>query len=125
MIRARLIDWLVAPRLTGLLAFACFMVMLAVPAIIRVGLEGSVTGCEFTPFLPFVLIAAVLLRWWQAALVSAFAVAILGGLFPWPGTLPCARAMLHFRRGNVFCFVHDDHRHRDPSQAWSHSFPQP
>lgn len=40
-----------------------------------------VTGCEFTPFLPFVLIAAILLGWRSATMVALASVAILGGLF--------------------------------------------
>jgi hypothetical protein len=62
-----------------------------IPTIVRVAVGGVVTGCEFTPYLPFVLISAILLRWWQAAGVALVPVAILGGMFG--GTpafaLPC------------------------------------
>jgi len=44
-------------------------------------MAGVVTGCEFTPYLPFVLLSAILLRWWQAAAVAVTSVAIMGGLF--------------------------------------------
>ena len=47
-------------------------------------IDGVATGCEFTPYLPFVLVSAVLLRWWQAALIALFSVAILGLLFMGP-----------------------------------------
>lgn len=49
--------------------------------MIRLAVNGVVTGCEFTPYLPFVLLGAVLLRWWQAGIVALGSVAVLGGLF--------------------------------------------
>lgn len=88
MVRARLNRWLQAPRLTGWVAFFCAMALLAFPTMIRAAVHGTVTGCEFTPFLPFVLISAVLLRWWQAALLSIVFVAVLGGLFLGPSHYP-------------------------------------
>ena len=60
------------------LAFAIFAI--GVPTIIRIGMDGMVEGCEFTPFLPFVLLSAIFLRWWQAAgvaLASVLAVQIV------------------------------------------------
>ena len=54
---------------------------LAIPTIIRAAVAGVVTGCEFTPYLPFVFICAFLMRWWQAGAVALTSVAILGGLF--------------------------------------------
>lgn len=54
---------------------------LAIPTIIRAAVDGVVTGCEFTPYLPFVFICAFLMRWWQASAVALTSVAILGGLF--------------------------------------------
>lgn len=53
----------------------------AIPTAIRAAIDGVVTGCEFTPYLPFVLLAAILIGWWQAALVALASVAVLGGLF--------------------------------------------
>jgi hypothetical protein len=52
--------------------------------VVRAAVSGVVQGCEFTPYLPFVLAAAILLRWWQAGLVAAACVATLGGLFVGP-----------------------------------------
>jgi hypothetical protein len=59
-----------------------------------------VTGCEFTPYVPFVFLSAVVLRWWQASLVALASVAILGGLFegsllhPLPCFIPAAATFL-------------------------------
>jgi hypothetical protein len=81
MFRAALTRCLQAPPVTGWLAFAFALVALWIPTIIRLSVSGVVTGCEFTPYLPFVLFCAILLRWWQASGVALAAVAILGGLF--------------------------------------------
>lgn len=63
------------------------------PTIVRHALHGTVVGCEFTPYLPFVLFSAILLGWWQAGLVALAAVAILGGMFAAPTNghvdMPC------------------------------------
>jgi len=37
----------------------------------------TVSGCEFTPYLPFVFLSAFLLRWWQAAGVAIASAAIV------------------------------------------------
>ena len=81
MFRASLNRWLRAPFLTGWLALLCGIGSVALPTIVRAGVDGAVTGCEFTPYLPFVLISAVLLGWWQAGVVALASVAVLGGLF--------------------------------------------
>src|SRR3954463_5610348 len=73
--------WLRAPLLTGRTAFFCAMLALLLPTLVRAAVSGVVTGCEFTPYLPFVLACAILLRWWQAAAVALASVAIVGGLF--------------------------------------------
>jgi len=49
--------------------------------MVRAAVDGVVTGCEFTPYLPFVLITALALGWWQAGAVALASAAILGGLF--------------------------------------------
>jgi hypothetical protein len=51
-----------------------------VPTLCRAALGGELTGCEFTPYVPFVLLSAIVLRWWQAAAVAAASAAIMGGL---------------------------------------------
>jgi hypothetical protein len=81
MIRAGLNRWLQAPVATGWVALACALGAIAVPTLVRAALNGVVTGCEFTAYLPFVLFSAIALRWWQAEIVALESVAILGGLF--------------------------------------------
>ena len=76
--------WLLQPPMAGRLALLCGVILLALPTVIRAALDGIVTGCEFTPYLPFVLLSAILLRWWQASLVALASVAILGLLFIGP-----------------------------------------
>ena len=73
-----------APLLSGRLALLAGIIAVGVPTSIRVAVSGVVTGCEFTPYLPFVLLSAILLGWRPAALVALAAVAILGGLFGGP-----------------------------------------
>ena len=67
------------------------MVMIALPTIARAAINGTVTGCEFTPYLPFVLISAILIGWWQASAVALVSVAILGGLFVAPPVVQLER----------------------------------
>jgi hypothetical protein len=67
--------------LAGSLALLTALLLVALPTAIRAVVHGSVTGCEFTPYLVFVLIGALLLRWWLAGAVALSAVAIMGGYF--------------------------------------------
>ena len=84
MVRRHLTRWLGAPIINGKLALICGILAVALPTAVRAAVHGSVTGCEFTPFLPFVFLAAILIGWWQAGLVALASVAILGGLFVGP-----------------------------------------
>lgn len=81
MLRAELVRRLRALPLQGRLALLAGVACVAFPTAIRAAGSGVVTGCEFTPYLPFVFLASVVLRWWQAGLVTLAAVAILGGSF--------------------------------------------
>src|SRR3954451_7857007 len=85
--------WLRAPLLTGRTAFFCAMLALLLPTVVRAAVNGVVTGCEFAPYLPFVLLCAALLPWWQAAAVALGSVVILGGILEGPPGhmigLPC------------------------------------
>jgi hypothetical protein len=94
MSRIRLTRWLQTPFVTGRSALLGGIVAVAVPTIVRVATHGVVTGCEFTPYLPFVLLAAILLRWWQAGAVALASAAVFSGLFIGPPTefleQPCA-----------------------------------
>lgn len=84
MIRNRLAQWLRPPVFTGPLALVCMIALVALPTAVRAATNGTVTGCEFTPYLPFVLVSAILLRWWQAGAVALASVAVMGGLFVGP-----------------------------------------
>jgi hypothetical protein len=81
MIRSGFTRWIRAPRLSGRQALFCGLVAVALPTALRAAVNGAVTGCEFTPYLPFVLVCAILLRSWQAAAVAVASVLVLGGLF--------------------------------------------
>ena len=87
MVSAGLKEWLKGPPLAGRLALFGGIIAIAIATIIRAAIDGIVTGCEFTPYLPFVLLSAVLMRWWQATLVALASVFVLGLLFIGPPTL--------------------------------------
>jgi|SRR6185369_1670682 len=81
MVRTAFTRWIYAPPVSGWPTLLLVLTAIWVPSVIRFSLNGIVTGCEFTPYLPFVLICAVLLPWWAAALVAVASVGVLGGLF--------------------------------------------
>lgn len=92
MNRSHLTRALASPLATGWPAFACAAVAVALPTGYRAAIDGVVTGCEFTPYLPFVLLAAVFIGWWQAGAITLLSVAILGGMFGASGPMfdmPC------------------------------------
>lgn len=69
------------PFLTGQWALVCGIGAVSIPTLIRFAVNGVVSGCEYTPYLPFVLLSAILLRWWQAALVTLASAAVYSGVF--------------------------------------------
>jgi hypothetical protein len=81
MIRAGLTRLLQEPPVSGGPALICAFLAIGVPTGVREAVNGVVTGCEFTPYLPFVLLSAILLRWWKAGTVALASIAIMGGLF--------------------------------------------
>lgn len=91
MVRAAFIRWLLNPAPSAWQALLCGLFAVWIPTVLRMALDGVVTGCEFTPYLPFVLICAILLRWWQAALVALASVVVMGGLIggSWMFEMPC------------------------------------
>src|SRR5579864_3654662 len=89
--KADLTGWLEEPPVTGRYALVGAIAAVAVPTIFRFAVSGSVTGCEFTPYLPFVLLAAILLGWWQAVALAFASVAVLGGCSPAPRQRSCRR----------------------------------
>ena len=113
MFRVYFNRWLRAPLLTGRMALFCAMFAVGLPTLVRAAANGAVTGCEFTPYLPFVFICAVMLRWWQAAAVALGSVAILGGLMGHPPDIYVVNAMFPAERGNIPCRVGGDDRGRD------------
>ena len=71
--------WRRTPLLTGWMATTCAIFAVAVPTLVRAAVNGVVTGCEFTPYLPFIFLSAMTLRWWQASSVALACVVIMGG----------------------------------------------
>jgi hypothetical protein len=59
----------------------CGFYLVALPPGIRWLIDSVVSGCELTAYLPFVLIAAVLMKPWQAGAVALASVGFLGNLF--------------------------------------------
>jgi hypothetical protein len=80
MDQSRLTSWLQAPPITDASAVVWALVAIAVPTAIRESLTDVVVGCEFTPFLPFVLLAAILLPWAYACGIALLSPAISGAL---------------------------------------------
>jgi hypothetical protein len=80
MVGAAFTRLLRAPPISGWLALVVALSAVWIPSIVRLSLNGELTGCEFTPYLPFVLVCAILLRWWVAATVAVASVGVMGGL---------------------------------------------
>jgi hypothetical protein len=81
MVRAGLTRWLCAPAMSGWGALLFGVAAVCLPTLVRLAVSGVVTGCEFTPYLPFVLLCAILLPWWVAGAVALMSVAVMGGMF--------------------------------------------
>jgi hypothetical protein len=81
MLGSRFARWLIAPPLAGRVALLSAILALSISTVVRAAIDPFVTGCEFTPYLPFVLLAAILLPWWEASLVALAVVPILGLMF--------------------------------------------
>jgi hypothetical protein len=84
MIRAGLARWLQGPVLTGWAALLCAVVAIGLPTLVRAAVNDVVSGCEFTPYVPFVFVCAIMLRWWQAGAVALASAATLGLVFDGP-----------------------------------------
>ena len=81
MSRAELIRRLLAPSVTGIQALGLAIVVIAIPTLIRAAVDGFVTGCEFSVYLPFVLVAAIFMEWRYAAAVALASVGLADYLF--------------------------------------------
>jgi len=68
------------PSVTGRAALLYCIVAVAVPTLLRASVDGIVTGLGFTPYVPFVLIAAIFLEWYFAAAVALVS-ALIGDAF--------------------------------------------
>lgn len=58
----------------GIPAVLCGLAAIAVPTLVRASVDGVVSGTAFSPYIPFVLVSALLLKWPYAvgvALVSS------------------------------------------------------
>lgn len=81
MSRAELTKRLMMPSVTGSKAIGFAVLCVAIPTMIRAAVDGFVTGCEFSIFLPFVLVAAIFMEWRYAAIVALASVGLADYLF--------------------------------------------
>ena len=105
------LEAMVRAPLTGWLALLGAIAAVALPTVVRVAVNGVVTGCEFTPYLPFVLISAILLGWKHAIAVALASVVVLGGLFFGSAPVSSCTAMFSIRRSNLPWIVGNDSWH--------------
>jgi hypothetical protein len=73
--------WLVITPLAGKPALMLAVAAVALPTLYRLSLDGMVVGIVYSPYLPFVLLCAVLLGWRQAGLIALVSVAVADALF--------------------------------------------
>ena len=79
------------PPVTGVQGAACWMIAAVVlPTIMRCVVDDHVTGVAFSPYIPFVLITAVLLGWKHAMFVAVISAAVADLLFIDPRFEPMA-----------------------------------
>jgi hypothetical protein len=88
-----------APPLNGRIALLSAILALSLATLIRALIDPAVTGCEFTPYVPFVVLCAILLPWWEASLVALAAVPILGLSFMGTPTELAASSCFHSSAG--------------------------
>ena len=81
---ALLRKWLVATPIGGKPAFALAVAAVALPTLYRLSLTGMVMGIGYCPYLPFVLLSALLLGWRHAAAVALVSVIVVDALFVGP-----------------------------------------
>ena len=77
MVKRRLAE----PPIKGSPAIACAVAAVAAPTVIRLLVDGSVSGIIFSPYLPFVFLAAVLTGWRHATFVALASAAAADFLF--------------------------------------------
>ena len=73
--------WLVATPLTGKSALVCAGAAVVLPTLYRVSLDGMVMGIGYCPYLPFILLSALLLGWRQSVVIALVSVTVVDALF--------------------------------------------
>ena len=76
--------WLVTTPIAGKPAFMLAVAAVALPTLYRVSLTGMVLGIGYCPYLPFVLLSALLLGWRHATAVALVSVLVVDVLFVGP-----------------------------------------
>jgi hypothetical protein len=72
---------LVVTPLTGKYAVICAIAAVALPTLYRTSLDGMVMGIGYCPYLPAVLLSAVLLGWRRAAVIAVISALVIDALF--------------------------------------------
>ena len=78
------------PPVTGFRAIPCAILAILLPTIIRCTVDNDVTGVAFSPYIPFVLLAAILLGWRYAVAVALLSAAVADLMFIDPRFEPMA-----------------------------------
>lgn len=73
--------WLVTTPLSGRPALVCAGAAVILPTLYRMSLDGMVMGIGYCPYLPFILLSALLLGWRQAAVIALVSVTVVDALF--------------------------------------------
>lgn len=79
--------WLQTPPLTGRSALLGAIAALAVPSLIRLSVDGIISGAVYGTYVPFVFLSALLLGWRYATIVAIGAAALADLLFFTPNQL--------------------------------------
>ena len=82
--------WIEGTPAAGLRALAFAITAVLVPTMIRLAVDPNVSGVAFSPYIPFVLLAAMSLEWVYAASVALVSAAIADLLFIEPRFEPLA-----------------------------------
>ena len=77
-------NWFAKPPVTGGWAIFWAVAAVAAPTLIRASLDGIVVGVAVTPYVPFVLLAAIFLGWRHAAFVALASALIADAAFIGP-----------------------------------------
>ena len=82
--------WLANPPITDALAFSFVFGAVAIPTVIRCLVNETVYGVAFSPYLPFVLLSAIMMGWRHGAAVALLSAAVADMLFIEPRFVPIA-----------------------------------